>query len=313
MPRSGPRAYRPPSSSPLAQLSATAHQLLSASLSHSTRAAYLRAWGSFQNFLLAFDVTPVFPVPSSIMLMFIAHLHQKGYSASTIASQASAIGFVHKLHCVSDPYEAFVVKKALLAVRKGQQPKSQRLPITLEVLKKLVLALPEVISNVYRRCLFKAMFLIAFHGFLRVGEMTKSVHNLQRHQICLTKERITIHFQSFKHSDGAAETRHILQIPSSPFCPCSALRAFLLVRGEQPGPLFISEGNPLSRQEFVLILKRTLDFAGFQPDKYNSHSFRIGAATSYAHNGASDAQIRSLGRWKSDAFKLYIRAPAALD
>ena len=33
----------------------------------------------------------------------------------------------------------------------------------------------------------------------------------------------------------------------------------------------------------------------------------MGAACLAADKGFSDAQIRALGRWKSDAFKLYIR------
>ena len=37
------------------------------------------------------------------------------------------------------------------------------------------------------------------------------------------------------------------------------------------------------------------------------HSFRIGAASFAAEQGLSDAQIRVLGCWKSNAFHKYIR------
>ena len=40
---------------------------------------------------------------------------------------------------------------------------------------------------------------------------------------------------------------------------------------------------------------------------YESHSFRIGAASLAAENGMSDAQIRGLSRWKSDGFKLKLQ------
>lgn len=36
--------------------------------------------------------------------------------------------------------------------------------------------------------------------------------------------------------------------------------------------------------------------------------FCIGGACHAADNGFSDAQIRALGRWKSDAFKVYLRS-----
>ena len=38
------------------------------------------------------------------------------------------------------------------------------------------------------------------------------------------------------------------------------------------------------------------------PTKYKGHSFRNGAATLAAECGFADAQIWSIGRWKSDAF-----------
>ena len=44
--------------------------------------------------------------------------------------------------------------------------------------------------------------------------------------------------------------------------------------------------------------------------RYKGHSFRIGAATFAAECGFSDAQIRLMGRWQSDAFRKYIRSPS---
>lgn len=40
---------------------------------------------------------------------------------------------------------------------------------------------------------------------------------------------------------------------------------------------------------------------------YNTHSFRIGAATVARNAGMSIVDIKSLGRWKSDAYQHYIR------
>ena len=37
-----------------------------------------------------------------------------------------------------------------------------------------------------------------------------------------------------------------------------------------------------------------------------SHSYRIGGACHAAEVGYSDDQIRALGRWKSDGFKVYL-------
>ena len=61
------------------------------------------------------------------------------------------------------------------------------------------------------------------------------------------------------------------------------------------------------RREFDAILKRLLELCGLSSKVFKGHSFRIGAATSAALRGESDAQIRAAGRWASDAFRRYIR------
>ena len=82
------------------------------------------------------------------------------------------------------------------------------------------------------------------------------------------------------------------------------------MRGSNSGPLFCHfEGSVIKTEVFTQQLNGALDFCDL--DCYKSHSFRIGAASLAAENGMTDAQIRGLGRWKSDAFKLYVRSPTA--
>ena len=47
--------------------------------------------------------------------------------------------------------------------------------------------------------------------------------------------------------------------------------------------------------------------SNYNPDCYNSHSLRIGKATDMAKVGCSDYDIKSASRWKTNAFKAYIR------
>ena len=57
-------------------------------------------------------------------------------------------------------------------------------------------------------------------------------------------------------------------------------------------------------------LRQTLKELVFSGN-YSGHSFRRGVATSARETGLSDAEIQLLGRWKSDAYKLYIQANPA--
>jgi len=159
------------------------------------------------------------------------------------------------------------------------------------------------------------MFSLAFHAFLRVGEITiqdkraLNPHLLSINQTKITDRSLTISFISYKHSDGQTFQLNIDRQPSEQFCPVRLMSIFLRTRGTIPGPLFtLSQNTPVLRKDFHQELKQALVFCQVDPARFHTHSFRIGAATTAASLGMPDAQIRQLGRWKSDAFKVYIRA-----
>ena len=88
---------------------------------------------------------------------------------------------------------------------------------------------------------------------------------------------------------------------------------YLAVRGPRPGALFITvEGNPISHSQFSKLLNCCIKACNLDPSRYKGHSFRIGAATYAAQQGFSDAKIRSLGRWKSDAFNICAQSVVSL-
>jgi len=86
----------------------------------------------------------------------------------------------------------------------------------------------------------------------------------------------------------------------------------LAVRGRSAGPFFeLSSGLPLSREVLVSLLTAALRPSGLEVEKYSDHSLRVGAATTAAAVGIEDSLIKTLGRWKSAAYLLYVRVPRA--
>ena len=95
----------------------------------------------------------------------------------------------------------------------------------------------------------------------------------------------------------------------SGLCPVLALAACLASRGPQLGLFFLIEGRSLIREVFVAKVREALSEAGFDPLKFAGHSFRIGAVLTAASRGVEDSLIKTLGRWQSSAYLLYIRIP----
>ena len=91
---------------------------------------------------------------------------------------------------------------------------------------------------------------------------------------------------------------------ASVFCPVAALRSYCRASGITGGPLFQhSDGSYLTRGTLSGILRSC-----FRRElNLKTHSFRIGGASAAAAAGVPYYVIQKLGRWKSAAFKMYIK------
>lgn len=217
-----------------------------------------------------------------------------------------------------DPTKYFIVQKMLEGLSKLNPKKDRRLPITPSVLRTLLHRLPFVCKSLYESKLFSAAFSLAFHGFLRVGEITATsadltsrVLSLDDVKISSDKSHLRITIRSSKTDQRGQGVTLQIAATHDAICPVQALLEYLHVRPvdiKRPGPLFCHiNGQPLTRYQFSAVLKKALAALGGDYSRYQSHSFRIGAATAAAAMGVSVDDIKRAGRWSSDAFKTYIR------
>lgn len=289
-----------------------ASTLLSAALAPSTAASYAKAWDRYIDFCTSKTGT-VLPVslPSSVALYISFLVSQPSPSSpATIASTLSALSYQFKLEGGVDPCNSFVIKKIVAGLTKSKPSSDVRVPITPAMLIYLIDAARLVALSPYQQALFPAVFSLMFHGFLRIGEVTDSSHNIQFHNVTVQKSSLSITFISFKHSHGHPITISV-SATGSPSCPVLLTTRYLLLRGSKPGPFFSTySGSPLAQPFLRSFLRSSLARAGLSPLHITPHSFRIGAATYAAGAGASSEQLRSMGRWSSSAFQKYIRIPA---
>ena len=95
-------------------------------------------------------------------------------------------------------------------------------------------------------------------------------------------------------------------------CPVVAILSYMAVQGLGEDPLFrFQNGIPLTRQRLVTRMREVLQKVDIDCSKYLGHSFRIGAATTAAAKGIQDSLIKTMSRWESVAYQLYIRTPQA--
>ena len=171
------------------------------------------------------------PISELVLALFIPHLHRAEYSPATILSHISAIGYIHKLRGGSDPTTTFLFQKLLSACHKLRKQFDLRMPIDKPMLSKLLGALDFTVSGKHHRALYKAMFWLAFHAFLRIGEMTVQSANatnpnlLQWKQLEIKDTSLTVTFIHFKHSKGKPLTLTIKGTTSPQDCRLQIMKA----------------------------------------------------------------------------------------
>ena len=295
--------------------------LLQSSVAPSSLKVYNRSWTLFV--FCTLEINPshkgpvVLPISTPHLSVFISYLHTQGYSAASIVTHASSIGYLHRISGLPDPMAANIIQKLLAGVTRVSPPKPPRLPITIGILVQLINSVDLVVTHYYHRVLLKAMLSVGFFGLMRIGELTMSKEHLvplHLDQLYFTPSYMSITITQFKHNQSLNPVEIPIQRQSiTDICPVYHMSAYLLARGFDKGPLFSFKSlTPVPRQFFAKNLGALLSFAGFQGDRYKSHSLRIGGSSYYASLGYSDSQIRLLGRWDSNAFIRYIRSARAL-
>lgn len=285
---------------------------------------YLNTWKKLFEFIGTQSIT--LPLQVVHIANFIGHLFSLGLKPSTIDSHISAISYPHKILDLSDPTSAFIIRKILKGCEKLSPSSDSRLPITKSILLKLVQSLTSVVKPHYNQTLLKAIFLVAFHGLFRLGELVirpGQVHNqvVQRDDVtfCYEGNHLTGVEIILRHYKTNIHNKPITIFlvankdskPSGCMCPVRALQAYIQSFGTATmatGPLFqFLNGRPVSSSFVAEQLKKLIGFIGLDPSLYTNHSFRIGAATNLASLGHSEHYIKKMGRWNSNAMQRYIR------
>ena len=295
------------------------------SLAINTQSTYSAGQLRFQSFCHSIKATYM-PTSEPTLILFATYLASEGITHATIKVYLAAIRNSHVsagLHSHFYQQLSSRLQLVLKGIKKTQaitQPVKSRLPITLNIMRDIKSLLSSQ-PNSYLHIMIWAACCLAFFGFLRVSEFTVPGDNLFDESSHLSFNSISIDNRDnprqlkliIKQSKTDPFRRGVniyLGVTSDTICPLRGILPYLVLRGSHPGPLFMFEdGKSLTCHRFSMELNNILQKLNLDKHLYNTHSFRIGAATSARQACIPDSYIKMLGRWKSDAYLHYIKTP----
>jgi hypothetical protein len=166
----------------------------------------------------------------------------------------------------------------------------------------------------------RAAFALAFQGLLRGAEFTTDKFNPSKDMtradlVSLTDSRAIVMMRPSKnmaHLHG--KTVPLVIGAGGKFIDAVAeLNNLVLVdkvrASDAPNvPLFRDGTRALNATTMRRDLQYMMSTVGQEPGQFGLHSLRIGGATALFAAGADPIVIRTMGRWSSDCYRLYVRA-----
>lgn len=296
------------------------------SVSASTRAAYEATVQSFKDFCRrrgwAPPDCPVRPerVEAWIAAVAASIAGSRGLSKKTLKRKVSALVSWHTdLGLDGSTIASPRVERIITGANRyhGVVSKPQPLPITLPVLRRIVACIranPASYGGPANAAGIIAAFCLAFACFMRMGELTYDAFDprfdLKRGSVLREGD------SDWKLTIPASKTDPFRQgvtivIPPGPhdICPRRALLDWFAHRpADMDAPLFDTDRQPFRRAHVCKMLDRALQNSGYVSTLFSGHSFRRGAATWAASVGLPAIDIKTLGRWSSDCYRLYVDA-----
>ena len=202
-----------------------------------------------------------------------------------------------------------------------------RLPIQAALLEMLLFELERIFNKqYYLEILYKTIFILAYYGLLRIGELTKSEHCLLAKDVQIgdNKEKILLTLHSSKTHGQGSKPQQIkisgvaqenvsnkVRCKNRFFCPFKLINKYFKLRGDyfkDNDQFFVfSDGSPVQPHHVRNVLSQLLQSLGKDHRLFSFYSFRIGRCTELIKLGYAIEIIKRLGRWKSNAVYRYIR------
>jgi hypothetical protein len=266
------------------------------------------------------------PLSEQAIASFIQFaIKEKNLKHATVKSYISSFALYQNLRNM-DPKNCFSFQtKTLLKGAKNlefykENRKPSRKAMTYPLLKVLCHQVATTDWPKFNKQVFWTALTVAFFGAFRFGELLSSqrysfnkFETLMWEDIKFTNSSAILTIKVPKSKNLKGEFVDIFEIPDERFCPVKALKALKqsVKNFSEKTPVFTFENGQFLTSEVVNTTLHALltPILGDDAGQYSGHSFRAGLPSALAScpDLAADEQIKTVGRWSSDAFRLYTR------
>ena len=257
--------------------------------------------------------------------LYCAYLIHTGIQSSTLKSYISGIKYILKYIGYKWSDSQIELTSLTKACKIKNDVPRTRLPIHIKLLETLLFEVKRYYKNQpYLQCLYQAIFLLAYYGLFRIGELTYSKHQVKAKDVYIgvNKPKILIVLYLSKTHDKesrpqkvkiSANHHHSSNMKKHHlfFCPFKYLNAYMAMRIEYANdsdPFFVfSDGSDVHPYHVRHVLSECLKRLNMNHTLYGTQSFRTGRASDMMKNGISIERIKLAGRWKSNVVYRYIK------
>ena len=277
-----------------------------------TRAGYGSAIKRYLSFTTAHGLDPL-QLTEQLVLRYVAFLHTQKLAPATIKNYLSAIrAWIISMGLPEPNIWTPRVHLAWRALSRDHPPPHQSSPINYHILSLMFSSL----SPSRDHLLIASALALQYYACLRASELcanpTLGMVPLRSHiSFIFSNSSPVLVYQCISSKTAVHGFQVHVGCSGNPICAVCILHHYLSSHPIPPShPLFqFSSGHLLTYPVYNAIIKRLIRLAGLNPASYSTHSIRAGAATQAASAGLSPDDIKRLGRWRSQAYMVYLRPP----
>ena len=291
---------------------------------NSTKSTYYNVWKNFNEFFIKLDSKPI--SWSERLTLYVGYLISKRRQSSMIRSYICAIKATLANIGVKVNEDKSLLNSLTRACKIHHDRIIQKFPIGRGIMRIIVRKTREYFTKKgqnYLATLYQALFITAYYGMFRVGELTQNSggHAVTARDVSTgtNKNKLLFILRSSKtHTQG--EHPQIVKITGlkgntsinkNDVCPFKILGNFIKMRPRRLSnkeQFFVfRDRSPVTAANFRTVLKTIMKKAKLNFSAYSAQSFRAGRAGDLLRAGVSIETIKKLGRWRSNAVYRYLR------